>query len=120
MRFFGYIYYSQCRLFNTIFSLYFLFAFLIFFYFCIFAFRISHFSIFVFSLLSTLIGKSVDWKLILADFKNNQTTKQFNRKVETKLYLLTIGPKRIDLLFSCLIVYKIRSQTKLVLTILIF
>ena len=36
-----------------------------------------------------------------ADFKNNQTTKQLNnsiwanRKVETKLYLLPIGPIRI-------------------------
>ena len=36
-----------------------------------------------------------------ADFKNNQTTKQLNnliwtnRKVETKLYLLPIGPNQI-------------------------
>ena len=36
-----------------------------------------------------------------ADFRNNQTTKQLNnfiwtnRKVETKLYLLPIGPNKI-------------------------
>ena len=35
-----------------------------------------------------------------ADYKNNETTKQLNnfwtnRKVETKLYLLPIGPDRI-------------------------
>ena len=48
-----------------------------------------------------------------ADFKNNQTTKQVNksiqtnRKLETKLYLLPIGP--IVYLLSCLIVFKIRS-----------
>ena len=47
-----------------------------------------------------------------ADFKNNQTTKQLNnfiwtnRKVETKLYLLPIGPNKM---FNCLVVFKIRS-----------
>ena len=52
-----------------------------------------------------------------ADFKNNQTTKQLNnfiwanRKVELKLNLLPIGPNRFVLLFSCLVVFKIRSQT---------
>ena len=52
-----------------------------------------------------------------ADFKNNQTTKQLtifiwtNRKVETKIYLLPIGPDIIIYLFGCLIVYKIRSQS---------
>ena len=52
-----------------------------------------------------------------ADFKNNQTTKQLdkfihtNRKVETKLYLLPFGPNKVVKLFSCLIVFKIRSQS---------
>ena len=46
-----------------------------------------------------------------ADFQNNQTTKQLNSfiwtngKVETKLYLLPIGPNKIVQLFSCLIVF---------------
>ena len=50
-----------------------------------------------------------------ADFKNNQTTKKLNnfiltnRKVETKLYLFPIGSNKILLLFSCVIVFKIRS-----------
>ena len=40
-----------------------------------------------------------------ADLKNNQTTKQLNnsiwanRKVETKLYLLPIGPKKLFVFF---------------------
>ena len=33
-----------------------------------------------------------------------------NRKVETKLYLLPIGPDIIVYLFGCLIVFKSRSQ----------
>ena len=46
-----------------------------------------------------------------ADFKNNQTIFIWtNRKVESKLYLLPIGPDRIVYLFGCLIVFKIRSQ----------
>ena len=52
-----------------------------------------------------------------ADFKNNQTTKHLNnfiwanRKVELKLNLLPIGPNRFVKFFSCLVVFKIRSQT---------
>ena len=59
-----------------------------------------------------------NWRIYIclgADFKNIQTTKQLNnfiwtnRKVETKMYLLPIGPKRIVWLLGCLIVFKIRS-----------
>ena len=51
---------------------------------------------------SSTLKKKISILVFLgADFKNNQTTKQLNsfiwtnRKVETKLYLLPIGPKII-------------------------
>ena len=56
------------------------------------------------------------------DFKNNQTTKQLNkfiqtnRKVETKPYLLPIGPNFFLQLCSCLIVFKIPSLSVIVST----
>jgi len=49
------------------------------------------------------------------DFKSKQTTKQLNnfiwtnRKVETKLYLLPIGPNEFVWLFRFLVVLRIRS-----------
>jgi hypothetical protein len=54
----------------------------------------------------------IPWERILKTIKqqNNETIFIWtNRKVETKLYLLPIGPDRIVYLFGCLVVFKIRS-----------
>ena len=62
-----------------------------------------------------IVNKRIALKVQGADFKNNQKQNNYtifiwtNRKVETKLHLLPIGPDRIVFLFDCLIVFKIRS-----------
>ena len=56
---------------------------------------------------------------VISEKKKFKTSKQFlfgpTGKVETKLYLLPIGPDIIVYLFGCLIVFKFRSQKFLLL-----
>ena len=68
--------------------------------------------IYLFGIIHTKF-KYIYWERILKTIKqqNKQTICIWtNRKVETKLFLLPIGPDIIVYLFGCLIVFKIRSQ----------